>query len=151
MLVKYQRYPVFKSPFDEMFNVDSMINKFFRGGVVDDGTFFPAAWSPAVDVAEHENNYLVNVELPGIGKDDVKITMRENVLTIEGEKKAENETKDKNYHRVERSFGKFQRSFSLPKNVKSDAIEAEYKDGVLSVSIPKAEEVKPKQIEVKVK
>ncbi len=150
MLVKYRTYPVFKAPFDEFSKFDSMIDKFFRGGVVDDGTFF-SSYTPAVNVAENENTYVVDVELPGISKDEVKITMHENVLTIEGEKKAEREEKGKNYHRVERSFGKFQRSFTLPKNVKSDAIEAEFTNGVLSVSIPKAEEVKAKQIEVKVR
>lgn len=148
MLVRVQRYPLFELPFNHF---DRMVDAFFKGGVQDDGSFFPATWSPAVDVAEHENNYVVNVELPGINKDNVKITMHENVLTIEGEKKAEKEEKGKNYHLVERSYGSFKRSFSLPKNVKSDAIEAEYINGVLSVSIPKAEEVKPKQIEVKVK
>jgi HSP20 family protein len=77
--------------------------------------------------------------------------MRDNVLTISGEKKAEKETRESEYHRVERSYGSFQRSFTLPNAVKSDRIEAAYKDGVLIITLPKAEEAKPKQIEVKVK
>jgi HSP20 family protein len=131
--------------------INRMFDSFFRGGTQDDGTLFPSVWTPAVDIAEHENEYLVKVELPGVSKDDVKITMQENILTIRGEKKQEKETKESNLHRVERSYGSFQRSFTLPTTVKSDKIEASYKDGILSVTLPKAEEAKPKQIEVKVK
>lgn len=108
-------------------------------------------WMPAVDVAEEENEYIAKVELPGVNKDDVKITLESNILMIRGEKKAEKETKDKNYHRTERSYGSFQRSFTLPMTVKSDKIDAAYKDGILTIVLPKAEEAKPKQFEVKVK
>jgi HSP20 family protein len=108
-------------------------------------------WTPAVDVAEHEDAYQVKVELPGVSKDDVKITMQDNILTIRGEKKQEKESKNSNYHRVERSYGSFQRSFTLPTSVKHDKIEASYNDGILTIALPKAEEAKPKQIEVKVK
>lgn len=131
--------------------VNKMFNSFFRGDTQDDGSLIPSVWTPAVDVAEHENQYIVKVELPGVTKDDVKITMQQNVLTIRGEKKQETETKDSNFHRVERSYGSFQRSFSLPTHVKNEKIEASYKDGILTVTLPKAEEAKPKQIEVKVK
>lgn len=131
--------------------VNKMFNSFFRGDTQDDGGMIPSVWTPAVDVAEHENQYVVKVELPGVTKDDVKITIQENVLTIRGEKKQETETKDSNFHRVERSYGSFQRSFSLPTHVKNEKIEASYKDGILTVTLPKAEEAKPKQIEVKVK
>lgn len=151
MLVKYRTFPLFKSPFDELRHLDSMIDKFFRGGVVDDGSFFPTVWTPAVDVAEHEDTYVVNVELPGISKGDVKITMQGNILTIEGEKKAEKEEKEKNYHRVERSYGSFRRSFRLSSTVNSDKVDAQYKDGILTISLPKAEEARRKQIEVEVK
>jgi HSP20 family protein len=91
------------------------------------------------------------VELPGVNKDDVKITMQDNILTIRGEKKEEKKGKEGNAHRVERYYGSFQRSFSLPTSVKNDRIEAEYRDGILTINMPKAEEAKPKQIEVKVK
>jgi HSP20 family protein len=131
--------------------INRMFDSFFRGGVQDDGNMFPSVWTPAVDVAEHDNEYVVKVELPGVSKDDVKITMHDSTLTIRGEKKQEKETKESNYHRVERSYGSFQRSFTLPSTVKSDRIEAAYKDGILTISLPKAEEAKPKQIEVKVK
>lgn len=128
--------------------INRMFDGFFRGGIQDDGSLFPSVWTPAVDVAEHDNEYLVKVELPGVSKDDVKITMQDNVLTIRGEKKQE---KESSYHRVERSYGSFQRSFTLPTTVKNDRIEASYRDGILSITLPKAEEAKPKQIEVKVK
>jgi len=131
--------------------INKMFDSFFRGGVVDDGTLATSLWSPAVDVAEHENEYRVKVELPGVSKDDVKITMQDNILTIRGEKKQEKESKESSYHRIERSYGAFQRSFTLPTTVKSDRIEATYKDGILTITLPKAEEAKPKQIEVKVK
>ncbi|MEK7748776.1 MAG: Hsp20/alpha crystallin family protein, partial [Bacteroidota bacterium] len=99
---------------------------------------------------ELENEYLVKVELPGVEKDDVKITLENNILTIRGEKKEAKDIKQENYHRVERSYGSFLRSFKLPTSVKSDKVDAIYKDGILSVTLPKAEEAKPKQIEVKV-
>lgn len=131
--------------------INRLFDNFFRGGIQDDETFFTSAWTPAVDIAEEENEYLVKVELPGVNKDDVKITLESNILTIRGEKKKEKETKDENYHRLERSYGSFQRSFTLPSTVKSDKIDAVYKDGIVSITLPKAEEAKPKQIEVKVK
>jgi HSP20 family protein len=109
------------------------------------------AWTPAVDIAEHDDEYIVRVELPGVLKDDVKITLESNILTIRGDKKQQKETKKADYHRVERSYGSFQRSFTLPTTVKSDQIDATFKDGILSISLPKAEEAKPKQIDVKVK
>jgi HSP20 family protein len=131
--------------------INKMFDHFFRGGTADDGSLGTSLWTPAVDVAEHDNEYLVKVELPGVNKDEVKITMQENILTIRGEKKQEKESKGSNYHRVERSYGSFQRSFTLPTSVKADKVEAAYKDGILSITLPKAEEAKPKQIDVKVK
>jgi len=93
----------------------------------------------------------VRAELPGIKKEDVKITLRDDILTIRGEKKQESEKKEQNYHRVERSDGSFQRSYALPASVQGDKIDATYHDGVLTVVLPKSEEAKPRDIEVKVK
>jgi HSP20 family protein len=129
--------------------MNKMFDNFFRGG--DEPGLLSSNWIPAVDVAEEDNEYVVKIELPGVNKDDVKITLESNILTIRGEKKAEKETKEKNYHRMERSYGSFQRSFTLPTSVKNDKIDAEYNNGILSITLPKAEEAKPKQIEVKVK
>lgn len=128
--------------------MNRMFDSFFRG--VDEPSLLNGTWIPAVDVSEEQEVYVVKVELPGVSKDDVKITLESNILTIRGEKKAESEVKEKNYHRAERSYGSFQRSFTLPSTVKNDKIDAVYKDGILTVSLPKAEESKPKQIEVRV-
>jgi len=130
--------------------MNRMFNNFFRGDARDEDSAL-SSWTPAVDISEHDSEFVVKVEVPGVNKDDVKITLESNILTIRGEKKHEKETKEENYHRVERSYGSFQRSFTLPTTVKSDKIDAVYKDGILTVSLPKAEEAKPKQIEVKVK
>ncbi|MFN0158596.1 MAG: Hsp20/alpha crystallin family protein [Bacteroidota bacterium] len=131
--------------------INRMFDGVFRGGIQDEGSLFSTTWSPAVDIAEHDTEYVVKVELPGINKDDVKITMQNNILTIRGEKKQEKETKESNLYRVERAYGSFRRSFTLPATVKGDKIEASYNDGILSITLPKADEAKPKQIEVKVK
>jgi HSP20 family protein len=137
----------------DIFNMQREMNKiygsFFRG--VDEQSLLGSTWMPAVDVVEENDEYIVKIELPGVSKDDVKITLESNILTIRGEKKAEKDSDEKNYHRTERSYGIFQRSFTLPASVKNEKIGAEYKDGILAVTLPKAEETKPKQIEVKVK
>lgn len=106
---------------------------------------------PMVDIIERENEFSIKVELPGVDKKDVKITVQNDVLTIKGEKKQENEIKGENYQHIERSYGIFQRSFTLPTSVHSEKIDASYDNGVLSVTIPKLEEAKPKEIEVKLK
>lgn len=139
----------------ELFSVQREINRlfdnFFHGDVQADDSFFSSVWAPAVDIAEQDDQYVVKIELPGVNKDDVKITLESNILTIRGEKKQEKENKEDNYHKMERSYGSFQRSFTLPATVKSDKIDASFKDGILTVSLPKAEEAKPKQIDIKVK
>jgi len=131
--------------------INRMFDKFFRSDVADGGSFFPAPWSPAADVAEHDDKYVVSVELPGVNKEDVNITMQDNVLVIRGEKKQEKETKESDYRRFERSYGSFQRTFALPISVKTENIDAAYKDGILTVTLPKAEEAKPRQIDVRVR
>jgi len=105
-------------------------------------------WNPSVDVTEDQDSVVVKAEMPGLNKDDVKISVQDNVLTLKGEKKQEKEEKDKDYHRIERSYGSFCRSFQLPTTVRADEIKANYKDGVLSIILPKTEEVKPKEIPI---
>lgn len=107
-------------------------------------------WVPSMDVVENNDSFLLNLELPGLGKDDVHITLADGLLTVDGERKNESEEKDGNFHRIERRYGKFRRSFQLPVAVKGDKIEATFKDGLLTINIPKAEVVKPKQIDVKI-
>jgi HSP20 family protein len=115
-----------------------------------DGDVPLAHWAPSVDISETDKEYLVKAELPGVKKEDVKITAHNGVLTIEGERKVEHETKDEKHHRVERYYGKFSRSFTLPEGVAADRISADGKEGVITVHLPKSEVKKPKAIEVKV-
>jgi HSP20 family protein len=131
--------------------INRMFDSFFRGTSQEDSGLDAASWTPAVDVAEQDSAFVVKMELPGVGKDDVKITMQENTLTVRGEKKKEKESKGTGIHRVERSYGAFQRSFTLPSSVKADKIDASYKDGILSILLPKEEGAKPRLIDVKVK
>ncbi len=107
-------------------------------------------WYPDVDIVENKDEIVVKAELPGMKKDDIHISYKDGVLTLEGERKKEKEEKDVNYHRIERVYGKFCRSFQLPTVIQEDKINAEYKDGVLTIHLPKAEEAKPKEIEIKV-
>lgn len=107
-----------------------------------------AAWAPNVDIFENENELLVKAELPGIDPKNVELNVENNVLTISGERKLEFEDKRENYHRVERAYGTFSRSFSLPRLIDENKIEADYKDGVLTVHVPKHERAKPKQIRI---
>lgn len=104
----------------------------------------------AVDITEDEKEYVIKAELPEVKKEDVKLTVQDNVLAISGERKYEKEEKDKKYHRVERAYGSFLRSFTLPEDADGSKVAAEYKDGLLKVHLPKAERAKPKSIEVKV-
>ncbi len=107
-------------------------------------------FEPKVDIKETDKDFVINTELPGLDKNDFKLTVEDNVLTIEGEKKIENEEKNENYYRSERSYGAFKRSFRLTDSVDSKNINAKYKNGILSVTIPKTEKAKPKTVEVKV-
>jgi len=110
-----------------------------------------SAFNPAVDIVEEDQAYQVHVELPGLNKEDIKLNIKDNYLSISGEKKRESKVEEKNYQRTERIFGSFQRNFRLSDSVEADKIEAEFKDGVLNVVIPKKKEVLAKQIEVKIK
>ena len=105
-------------------------------------------WTPRVDVSENEKEYEIVAEVPGLKKEDIRIQVEDGTLKILGEKKSEEKTEQKNYHRVERIYGKFERAFRLPEQVKSDEIQAKYENGVLSLSIPKAEPAVAKQITI---
>lgn len=108
------------------------------------------AWTPKCDIFETENEIVVKVELPDVKKEDIKVGIENNMLTIRGERKFEEETKRENYHRVERSYGEFRRSFTLPDFADPAKVNADYKDGVLRVTLAKRAEARPKQIDVKV-
>ncbi|MDX2250890.1 MAG: Hsp20/alpha crystallin family protein [Nitrospira sp.] len=109
-----------------------------------------AEWSPLVDITEDDKEYLIKAELPEMKKEEIKINVHEDVLSISGERKYEKEEKGKKYHRVERAYGSFVRSFTLPEDADGSKINAEYKEGVLKLHLPKSEKAKPKAIEVKV-
>jgi len=108
------------------------------------------AWAPAVDMSETDAAYVVTVELPGVKREDVSIEIAEDVLSIHGEKKSEREEKNERHRCVERSFGSFSRAFTLPANVAADRIKASFRDGVLTIDIPKAEAKKPQVVDIKV-
>lgn len=110
-----------------------------------------SGWAPALDVYEDKDQFVVKAELPGMKKEDIEVSFHNGSLTISGERKSERESKDAGLYRSERYFGRFQRTVDLPAAVADDKVKAEYRDGVLSVTLPKAEEAKPKQISVSVK
>jgi HSP20 family protein len=106
------------------------------------------AWNPSVDIFENDNDVVVKVELPGMDPKNIDVRLENNVLMLKGERRFDKETKEENYHRVEREYGTFSRAFSLPTAVKEDKVNAEYKDGILKIVLPKKEEVKPKAIKI---
>ena len=108
-------------------------------------------WAPRVDISETDKEFVIKAEIPEVNKQDVKVTVDNGVLTIRGERKKEKEEKNKKFHRVERFYGSFSRSFTLPENADEAKIEASFKDGVLNLQIPKLAERKPKGIDVKIK
>ena len=114
----------------------------------DDSTL--TAWAPAVDIYETENELVLRADLPGLSEKEIDVRVENNMLTLHGERKFEKKVSEDNYLRVERAFGTFSRSFSLPNSVNTDAIKAEYHDGVLNVHMPKREESKPRQVKVAV-
>jgi HSP20 family protein len=143
------------NPFKEMEEMEKRLSSFFgRVPVGADGdkkeAITVAEWSPLVDISEDEKEYLIKAEIPEMRKEDIKLNVHDDVLTITGERKYEKEEKNKKYHRVERSYGSFLRSFTLPEDADGTKVGAEYKDGLLKIHLPKSEKAKPKAIEVKV-
>ncbi len=108
-------------------------------------------WFPLLDMKEDAENLIVNLEVPGMRKEDIKVTLRGNQLMITGERKFEKEKKDETYHRIERSYGKFQRIITIPVEVDQSKIKATYENGVLAITMPKTEKEKPKEIEISLK
>ena len=139
-------------PFKDLMTLQDRMNRLFedsiRGARESDGGLTSAAWSPAVDIFETENEVVLKAELPGVDQKSIDIHVENNTLTLRGERKLEKETKQENYHRIERAYGSFFRSFTLPGTIDQEKIHAGYQDGVLTVQMPKREETKPKQIKV---
>jgi len=142
-------------PFGDLWDLQEDVNRLFTGygrhgrGWDEEGSL--AAWTPLVDIAEDAEAVRITAELPGMQQKDVKLAVKNDILTIRGERSFKDEEKKKNYYRIERSYGSFARSFTLPNTVEADKIHAEMKNGVLEVMIPKKEEAKPKEFEIEVK
>ena len=140
------------NPWREMDTFSNRLNSFF------DSRFFPSVWfseesglrdwRPVVDIYDEDDKIVIKAEIPGVDKDKINVDVKDGILTLTGERSYENEAKEENYHRRERAFGRFERSFALPDGLDSDKIDADYKDGVLRIEIPKPEEKKPKKIEI---
>lgn len=142
------------NPFRELDEVQNRLNTFFGGFPIrrfgNGKSMKLTDWSPQVDITEDEKEYLVKADLPEMKKDEVKVTMENGILSISGERKTDKEEKTKKFHRIERSFGSFERTFMLPDDADEKKIAAEFRDGVLTVHLPKVPAAKPKPIEVKV-
>jgi len=145
------------NPTRELLNIEKEFNRLFnsfgrRFGTEKelDSELENAVWMPLADIAEDNNNYSIHIDLPGINKEDVKISFANGELSISGERKQEKESKNSKYHRIERSYGKYFRSFRLPENIEEDKIKADFKDGALMISIPKSEKARPKEIQINV-
>lgn len=107
-------------------------------------------WSPALEAFEDKDNFVIKVELPGVKKEDVKVSLENGSLTIAGERRSETKDEDAEVHHTERFYGRFERTLSLPKDIAADRVKAQYQDGILTVTLPKTEQAKPKQIDVSV-
>jgi HSP20 family protein len=143
------------NPFREMEDIHDRLFTLFkntqpRNASGEQESLTVSEWTPLVDITEDDKEYLIKAELPEVKKEDVKVTVENGLLTISGERKIEKEEKGKRYHRVERAYGSFVRSFSLPDDADGNKVNADFKDGVLRVHLAKSEHAKPKQIEVKV-
>jgi HSP20 family protein len=142
-------------PFKELDELNKRLSMIFgRAPVRKEGekeeAMTVAEWAPLVDIVEDEKEYLIKAELPEVKREDVKVSVEEGVLTVSGERKFEKEEKGKKYHRIERAYGRYARSFTLPDDADPSKVTAEFKDGVLRVRLPKSEKAKPKSIEIKV-
>ena len=141
-------------PFRDLLTLQDRMNRMFdesyRGRTSDEDWALGGSWAPAVDIYEHEGNIVLTAELPGVDPREVDIRVENNVLTLRGERRWSDEIKRESYHRVERAYGSFTRSFTLPNVVDTEKIKADYKDGMLKLILPKKEEAKPKQISINV-
>jgi HSP20 family protein len=141
------------SPYRDFLNLQDEMNRLFdsfsRGTELQSVT--EGSWAPAVDIHESKESIVIDAEVPGVDQNDIKVSITDNILTIQGEKKQQKTVEEENFHRVERFYGAFSRSFNLPAGVKADQIKASFKDGVLKIILPKSEEAKTKVINVEVK
>lgn len=137
----FREFSTLRSEMERVF--DSMLGRYPRERI-------EGLWAPLVDVEETKDNIIARIELPGMRKEDIKVTLMNNMLTISGERKHEAEEKGKTYYRIERAYGRFQRTIELPTDVMSDKAKASYKDGILELIVPKSEKAKEKEIAIDV-
>ena len=140
-------------PFRDLLTTQDRFNRLFNqtfSNVFGEDEGKLGTWSPAVDIFENDQNVVLKAELPGIDPKDVDVQVENNTLFLKGQRKFENEVKEKDYHRIERSYGSFMRSFSLPSTINAEKVTADYKNGVLTLTLPKKEEAKPKTIKISV-
>lgn len=137
-------------PFRGISTLQEQVNRLFENSFPGRQEGSLASWAPAVDVHETENELVVTADIPGMNEKDLDVRVENNMLTISGERTTESNVKEDNYLRVERSYGSFSRSFSLPNTINPEAVAAEYKNGVLTVKLPKRAEAKPRQVKVNV-
>ncbi len=141
-------------PFRDLLTTQERFNRLFNEAFSQifsgEGELTTRGWTPAVDIYENDQNLVFQAELPGVDPKDVEVRVEDGTLYLKGERKFEKETKEENYHRMERSYGAFARSFALPNSVDTDKVVAHYKDGVLTLTMPKREEAKPKTIKIEV-
>jgi HSP20 family protein len=143
-------------PFRELEDVSERLNRFFGRSLIRGGretgkeTMTSADWAPAVDITETDKEYVIKAAVPEVKKEDVKVSIEEGMLMLQGERKHEKEEKGKKFHRIEQSYGTFVRSFQMPDDAEQTKVKAEFKDGMMYITLPKSEKAKPKAIEVKV-
>lgn len=139
------------APFRDLRGLQDEVNRLFSSSLsrsFDDETMAHGAWSPSVDIYENKDQIVLEAELPGMKREDFDLTIENNVLTLRGERQFEKSSEQDNYHRVERSYGTFTRSFTLPQTISPENVKAEYKNGVLRIALHKREEVKARRIEI---
>jgi HSP20 family protein len=150
-LTRWQRPELTVWPtFGRLFNLRDELDRLFEGsfGDLSRTSRLLGVWNPAVDLYEDKDNVIVKAELPGLKREDIEVSLHDGALSISGERKSEEKVENAEVRRTERFVGRFQRTITLPSSVKGDKVSAQYKDGVLTVTLPKAEEAKPRQIQV---
>jgi HSP20 family protein len=137
-------------PFGDFMTLRDRMNRLFEdmSSSKEEKDLMTRAWAPSVDIYENENEVVLNAEIPGVDEQDVEIKVEDNTLILKGERKFEKEAKEENYHRIERSYGSFFRSFALPGYIEQDRIEAEHENGILRIRMPKKLELKPRKVKI---
>ncbi|KPK78757.1 MAG: molecular chaperone [candidate division Zixibacteria bacterium SM23_73] len=138
-------------PFRDLMTLREKMNRLFEEAFITRGEekeLFSGTWTPSIDIYETEHALILSAEVPGIEENDIEIKIEDNTLTLHGERKFNKETKEENYHRIERAYGSFHRSFTLPNYIDQDKIKAEHENGILKITMPKKKELKPRKVNV---